>query len=44
MIDAFHQIRSVRNRHGQDLDLRTAAFVNAIDKIVLCYEELGIFP
>jgi len=24
--------------------MRTAAFINAIDKIVVCYEELGIFP
>jgi len=24
--------------------MRTAAFVNTIDKIVVCYEELGIFP
>ena len=31
-------------RNGGDLDLRTAAFVNSIDKIVVCYEELGIFP
>jgi glutamate dehydrogenase (NAD(P)+) len=44
MINAFHQIREVQQRHGRSLDLRTAAFVNAIDKIVLCYEELGIFP
>jgi glutamate dehydrogenase (NAD(P)+) len=44
MIDSFHQIREVQKRSGRDLDMRTAAFVNAIDKIVVCYEELGIFP
>ena len=44
MINAFHEIRTVQRRHGEDLDLRTASFINAIDKIVLCYEELGIFP
>jgi glutamate dehydrogenase (NAD(P)+) len=44
MIDAFHQVREVKKRNGGDLDMRTAAFVNSIDKIVLCYEELGIFP
>ena len=44
MINSFHQIREVQKRNGDDLDLRTAAFVNSIDKIVVCYEELGIFP
>ena len=44
MINAFHQIREVQKRNGGDLDLRTAAFVNSIDKIVVCHEELGIFP
>ena len=44
MINAFHEVREVQKRSGGDLDMRTAAFVNSIDKIVLCYEELGIFP
>ncbi|NNK48478.1 MAG: Glu/Leu/Phe/Val dehydrogenase, partial [Gemmatimonadetes bacterium] len=44
MIDSFHQIREVQKQKGDDLDLRTAAFENSIDKIVVCYEELGIFP
>jgi len=44
MITALHQIREVQQRNGGNLDRRTAAFVNAIDKIVVCYEELGIFP
>jgi glutamate dehydrogenase (NAD(P)+) len=44
MINAFHEIREVQKRNGDDLDLRTAAFVNSIDKIMVCYEELGIFP
>jgi len=43
MINAFHQVREVQKQHG-GLDLRTAAFVNSINKIVVCYEELGIFP
>ena len=25
-------------------DLRTAAFIDAINKIAICYEDLGIFP
>jgi glutamate dehydrogenase (NAD(P)+) len=44
MVQAYRQIRETRSRHGNKIDLRTAAFVNAIDKIALCYEELGIFP
>ncbi len=44
MINSFHQVREVQQRHGGDLNLRTAAFINSIDKIVVCYEELGIFP
>jgi glutamate dehydrogenase (NAD(P)+) len=44
MVNAFHQVRDVQKSHGSDVDLRTAAFINAIDKIVVCYEELGIFP
>ena len=28
----------------QDIDMRTAAMVSAIDKVAMTYEELGIFP
>jgi glutamate dehydrogenase (NAD(P)+) len=41
---AFHQIRMVQKRDKRITDLRTAAFVSAIDKIALSYMELGIFP
>jgi glutamate dehydrogenase (NAD(P)+) len=44
MIGSFHQVREVQKQHDGDLDLRTAAFINSIDKIMVCYEELGIFP
>jgi glutamate dehydrogenase (NAD(P)+) len=44
MIDALSQIRTAQARFDPMPDLRTAAFVCAIDKIALCYEELGIFP
>jgi glutamate dehydrogenase (NAD(P)+) len=44
MINAYHQIREVRQRLGAGVDLRTAAFVSAIDKIALSYRDLGIFP
>lgn len=43
MIIAYQQIREIRNRDGVD-NLRTAAFLNALDKIALSYGELGIFP
>jgi glutamate dehydrogenase (NAD(P)+) len=41
---AYRRIREIRNRKDGRADLRTAAFIDAIDKIVLCYEDLGIFP
>lgn len=44
MVAAFHELREVRGRHGNKIDLRTAAFVDAIDKIATCYDNLGIFP
>ncbi|HXF95926.1 MAG TPA: Glu/Leu/Phe/Val dehydrogenase [Gemmatimonadales bacterium] len=44
MVGAYRQIRQVRERHGNRIDLRTAAFVCAIDKVAAAYEELGIFP
>lgn len=44
MIEAYHQIREVRLRQGGAMDLRTAAFISAIDKVASSYVELGIFP
>ena len=40
---AWHQIRDVQRKHPKT-DLRTAAFISAIDKIAVSYLELGIFP
>ncbi len=43
MIGSFHEIReSMLNLPGSDM--RTAAFVVAINKVGVAYEELGIFP
>ena len=42
MVSAYHEIRETARRH--ETDLRTAAFVNAIDKIARVYRERGIFP
>ena len=44
MITAYNQIREIRKQNDRVDNLRTAAFVNAIDKVALCYLELGIFP
>jgi len=44
MIGSYREIRDIyKNREGVE-DLRTAAFICAIDKIGVAYEELGIFP
>ena len=43
MITAYQQITEIRNEHSLD-DLRTAAFINAINKIGVMYEQMGIFP
>lgn len=42
MITAYNEIKEIRDRHG--IDLRTAAFVSAIEKIGRSYSQLGIFP
>ena len=49
MVDAYSQVRNtwdaLRSKHGNDkVDLRDAAFASAINKIAVCYEDLGIFP
>ncbi len=44
MIVAYQEIRDVLRREPKVGDLRTAAFVTAINKVAIVYEELGIFP
>ena len=44
MVTAYQAIRETRRRHHNQPDLRTAAFINAIDKIVVTYGDMGIFP
>jgi glutamate dehydrogenase (NAD(P)+) len=44
MISAYHQIRELMKREPRLADLRTAAFLNALQKIGTTYLELGIFP
>lgn len=43
MCNAYHELRETRDRLGMP-DLRAAAFVVAVDKIVASYVDLGIFP
>ena len=44
MIRAYQEIRETKRRHAGMKNLRTAALVNAIDKVARAYQELGIFP
>jgi len=44
MINAFHEICAIQTSHGNKFDLRTAAYINAIDKIITSYTGAGIFP
>jgi glutamate dehydrogenase (NAD(P)+) len=44
MVTAYQQIRSERRRHNDKPDLRTAAFILAIEKICSTYGAMGIFP
>ena len=42
MVAAYHELRDLAARH--DTDLRTVAFLSAIQKIARIYMERGIFP
>ncbi len=44
MIGAFHEMLETKRRHPRMENLRTAAFLNAINKVARSYLELGIFP
>jgi glutamate dehydrogenase (NAD(P)+) len=44
MCEAYQELRDIQGRLGEKTDLRTAAFVDAIDKIAVAYSEMGIFP
>jgi glutamate dehydrogenase (NAD(P)+) len=44
MITAYHEIREAYLQLDRAVDMRTAAFTVAINKVGGSYEELGIFP
>ncbi len=42
MVAAYAELRAIQKERG--VDLRTAAFMNAIGKVAMAYEQRGIFP
>lgn len=44
MIFAYNEIREIKSQNPKITDLRTAAFVNGINKLGVAYQALGIFP
>lgn len=42
MVIAYNEINEIRKVN--DVDLRTGAFISAIDKVAWMYQEMGIFP
>jgi len=45
MVSGYDEINHIRRHHGASrCDLRTAAFILAINKIVNVYQDMGIFP
>jgi len=42
MIAAYAELRTIQKERG--VDLRTAAFINSINKIAMAYQQRGIFP
>ncbi len=43
MVNAYHEINEIRKEKAVG-DLRTAAFINSLEKIAVSYLELGVFP
>ena len=44
MVTAYREIREVHHSRVPKESMRTAAFIIAIRRVALTYEQLGIFP
>lgn len=44
MISAYNQVRETWKKNSKMKDMRTAAFVVAVDKVASSYTTLGIWP
>ena len=42
MVSAYSELRAIQKE--RNVDLRTAAFMNAISKVAMAYTQRGIFP
>jgi glutamate dehydrogenase (NAD(P)+) len=42
MVAAYAELRTIQAE--RNVDLRTAAFINAIGKVAMAYTQRGIFP
>jgi glutamate dehydrogenase (NAD(P)+) len=44
MVNAYNEIREIMLHHGNETDLRTAAYISSIQKVASSYLTMGIFP
>lgn len=44
MISAYYELLDTQRQQVDAVDLRTVAFINAINKVARSYEEAGVFP
>lgn len=44
MVRSYHEIREIKMNNPKIVDLRTAAFVGAIEKVAVSYMNMGIWP
>lgn len=42
MVNAYNELNELRKKH--EIDLRTSAFLSAINKVGVIYKQMGIFP
>jgi glutamate dehydrogenase (NAD(P)+) len=44
MINSYENIRNISKRRKKIPSLRTAAYIDALEKIAITYEKMGVFP